>query len=224
MAAGFVALSDDDVDAQLHVTHCLLDPADQRRHLHALGVGLVYRRLWRRAEGARQQCDRVRQGNLDLRRAGGGGPAQHASAHARAGLQLHAAGAHIDPVVGQDFVDVIPVVLGDVGPELRTNVAHVVYPGVAVNGLDGHHHIDPVGLAVDVFIDPGELHLELLGRERKRAEDAHAAGIGHCGHHVAAMRESENRVFDPEHFGQRVFHAWFSGTGSAVSMTSRARL
>ena len=58
---------------------------------------------------------------------------------------------------------------------------------VAVDRLHRHHDVDAVGPAVDVLVDPVQLELELLGRERERAEHAHAAGVGDRGDHVAAV-------------------------------------
>jgi hypothetical protein len=120
-------------------------------------------------------------------------------------------------VVGEDLVDVVPVLLADVLPQLGTDVAGVGEAGVAIDGLDRHHHVDAVGAAVDVLVDPLELQLELLGREGQRAEHPHATRVGHRGHDVATVAEGEDRVLDPEHLGQAVPHA------GASSATARAR-
>ena len=80
-------------------------------------------------------------------------------------------------------------------------------PRVAVDRLDRHHDVDAVGPAVHVLVDPVQLELELLGRERERAEHAHAAGVGDRRDHVAAVGEGEDRVLDPEHVGELAVHA-----------------
>jgi hypothetical protein len=41
VAAGFIALGDDDVDAVVHVRECVLRGPGQRRHLHAVLVRLL---------------------------------------------------------------------------------------------------------------------------------------------------------------------------------------
>ena len=68
------------------------------------------------------------------------------------------------------------------------------------------HDVDAVRLAVHVLVDPLELELELLGRERERAEHADAAGVGDRGDDVAAVAEREDRELDPEPFAELVVH------------------
>ena len=202
----------------LDVTLGLGHPADQRGDLArpARGPG-----RWPPCGGGpsalRQQGDRVREGDVDLGRAGGRGPAEHPGSEAGAGLELAVGGRHVDAVVGQDLVDVVPVRLGDMGPELGADVADVVDAGVAVDGLDRHHHVDAVRAPVDVLVDPGQLQLEFLGGERQGAQHAHAAGVGDGGDHVAAVGEGEDRVLDAEPLRERVVHA------DSSSITVRAR-
>ena len=82
-----------------------------------------------------------------------------------------------------------------------------------VDRLLRHHGVDAVGLAVDVLVDPVELDLELLGAEADGAEHAEAAGLAHRGDDVAAVREREDRVLDPEHVTQRGSHQGLQGNG-----------
>ena len=77
-------------------------------------------------ERAGQQRDGVGERDLDLRRAGGLGPAEHAGAHAGARLELLGVGGDVDAVVGQDLVDVVPVRLRDHLAQLGADVAGVV--------------------------------------------------------------------------------------------------
>ena len=49
-----------------------------------------------------------------------------------------------------------------------------------------------------MVVDPVELDLELVGRERDGAEDAEPAGLGDRGDDVAAVAEGEDRELDAE--------------------------
>ena len=80
---------------------------------------------------------------------------------------------------------------------MRSGSRSPPWPGV----LRRHDDVDAVRLAVDVLVDPVELDLELLGRERERAEHAEPAGLAHRGDDVAAVAEGEDRELDPEHLG-----------------------
>ena len=63
----------------------------------------------------------------------------------------------------EDLVDVVPVLLADHLPELRAEVLGVAAEAeLAVRRLHRHDHVDAVGLAVDVLVDPLQLELELL--------------------------------------------------------------
>jgi len=109
-------------------------------------------------------------------------------------------------VVGEDLVHEVPVLVGDhplqgLGQALLVGEAHVT-----VGALDGDDDVDAVGLAVHVLVDPLQLQLELVGRERKRAEHPHAAGPTDGGGHVAAVGEGEDRKLDPEHLAEPVLH------------------
>jgi hypothetical protein len=58
-----------------------------------------------------------------------------------------------------------------------------------------------------VCVEPGELGVELIGAERRRAEHPEAAGVGDRRDHVAAVAETEQREVDPEQIGEAVVHA-----------------
>ena len=126
-------------------------------------------------------------------------------------MGLGAVGHRRDVVVGEDLLDVGPVLVGDerlevVDPERLALADEVVR----------HGEVDAVGLAADVVVDPGELDLELVGAEGEGAEHAVATGPAHLGDDVAAVGEGEERELDAEavtdlgaHVGQRnenVFH------------------
>ena len=79
-----------------------------------------------------------------------------------------------------------------------------------------HHHVDAVGLAADVLVDPAELHLELLrGGECERAEDAEAARAADGRHHVAAVAEGEDRELDAEGVAEAGAHGGSSTVARA---------
>ena len=99
----------------------------------------------------------------------------------------------LDVVRGQQFGDEVAVVVGDAAGQ----VAARQLLALALE-LGGHDDVDAVGLAAHLVVDPGQLLVELLGRERGRAEHAEAAGVGHRGDDVAAVAEGEEREVDAE--------------------------
>jgi hypothetical protein len=61
-------------------------------------------------------------------------------------------------------------------------------------------------MVADVFIEPLQFDLELLGAEPDRAENTETSRVRHCSGHVAAMREGEDGELDPEAFAKLVVH------------------
>src|SRR5437763_3703827 len=61
-----------------------------------------------------------------------------------------------------------------------------------------YQDVDAVRLAVDVVVDPGELHLERLRREARAAEDTETTCAAHRGDHVATVTEGEQREVDTD--------------------------
>jgi len=109
-------------------------------------------------------------------------------------------------VLGQDLVHEVPVLLGDhplqgLGQALLVGEAHL-----PVGALDGDDDVDAVGLAVDMLVDPLQLQLQLVGRERQGAQDTHASRAADGGGHVSAMGEGEDRELDAEHLAEPVLH------------------
>ena len=198
MAAGLATLGDDDVDALVHVALGLLHAAAQRRDLHAVLVGEVDDVLGRRAQRVRQQLDRVLERDLDLLAALLVHPTEQALGPVFLGELRHV-------VLGQELVDPVAVLLRDHLLELLAHPLRVELAGARV--LRRHHDVDAVRLAVDVLVDPVQLDLELVGRERQRAEHAEAARLAHRGDDVAAVAEREDRQVDAEHFARTGLHA-----------------
>ena len=108
-------------------------------------------------------------------------------------------------MLGQQLVDPVAVMLRDHLLQLLAHPLRVELAGTLV--LRRHHHVDAVRLAVDVLVDPVQLDLELLGRERQSAEHAEAAGLADRGHDVAAVAEREDRQVDAEHVAHTCLHA-----------------
>ena len=63
-----------------------------------------------------------------------------------------------------------------------------------------------------MLVDPGQFHFELLGGEGDGAEDADAAGVGDCSHHVAAVGEGEDGELDAEAVADLSVHGWSPGS------------
>jgi hypothetical protein len=59
---------------------------------------------------------------------------------------------------------------------------------------------------LDVLVDPAQFSLELFGGKGGCAQHTESAGFGDRNHHVAAVRESENRQFTAQSSAQWSFH------------------
>ena len=119
-------------------------------------------------------------------------------------------------VVGQDLEGELLVLGGDQAADLGLELVGVHLVHALVLGRDDD--VDAVGPVADVLVDPGELHLELLGGEGDGPEDADAPGVGHGGHHVAAVGEGEDGELDAEPVADLGVHGvvsclvgWWSG-------------
>ena len=71
----------------------------------------------------------------------------------------------------------------------------------------GHQDVDAVGPAADVIVDPLQFGIDPLRAHARQAQHAQATGLGDLDHHVAAVREREDRRLDAEHLAQAVVHA-----------------
>ena len=72
--------------------------------------------------------------------------------------------------------------------------------------LRGHNQVETVRLSADLVVDPRQFLVELFRSERRSAEYAESAGVGHRGDHIAAMAEREERKIDAELFTDRGLH------------------
>ena len=114
------------------------------------------------------------------------------------GARLDVVGHRRDAVLGEDLLDEVTVLLRDHRLELAFEIAGLDRGTRLGRERGRHHEIDAVRLAVDVLVDPGELHLELVGGEVQGPEHAESAGVGHCRDDVAAVAEREDRELDAE--------------------------
>ena len=64
----------------------------------------------------------------------------------------------------------------------------------------GDEHVDSVGLAADILVDPFQFQFERARSEASRAEHTEAAGFTHFGDDIAAMTEGDEGKIDSEHF------------------------
>ncbi|MBN8927320.1 MAG: hypothetical protein J0H19_11935 [Rhodospirillales bacterium] len=103
----------------------------------------------------------------------------------------------------QQVLDEFPVRFRDLGTKLGFGCLRVP----AHHDL-GNQQVDAEGLAIDPFVDPVELDIQFLRGESDRAEDTEAAGIGHLGDHIAAVRKGEQREFDPQPVAESRVHHW----------------
>ena len=198
MAAGLVALGDDDVDAHLDLLARLRRTAHQRGDLDAVVVGELDHVGRRRTEGVGEQGDGMAEGDVDVRARLAVGPAEQG---ARTGRVI---GESRNAVALQDLRDEAAVLVGD--HRLQRVLEPIAGGQVGARGGGGHHHVHTVRTASDVLVDPATLDLELLGGEGKGAEHAHAAGAADRGHHVTAVAEGEDGELEAEGLGDAGAH------------------
>ena len=74
-----------------------------------------------------------------------------------------------------------------------------------------------------LLVDPVEFDLELLGGESDGAEHAEAAGLADRDHHIAAVREGEDRELDAEVVADGRVHAGSLGSGRTETCSSLVR-
>src|SRR4051794_6168318 len=62
--------------------------------------------------------------------------------------------------------------------------------------LGRDNEINAVGLSADMLVDPRQLLVQPLRRERRRAKYSEPACVGDLSHHVPAVAEGEEREID----------------------------
>ena len=177
---GLGALGDDDVGSGVDVALRVGPCPGQRSHLHPDLVATVDHLGGRRAEGVGHQGGAVRQGDLEV-------------LVRPVGRERHVVGTDGPTTVGigivrhvvavQEVVQERPVPGGD-------QVGHVrqLQPARLVACVPGRHdQVDSVRSVTDLVLDPGQVHLESLGRVGYGAEHAEATGPGNRGDDVATV-------------------------------------
>ncbi len=194
MAAGLVPLGDDDVDARVRVPAGVLGAAREGRDEDAVVVGAFDDVGGRRAEGVRQEPDRVVEGDVEL----------------VPGDLFHPAGD--PPARGLALVELGYVVLGEGLADERAVAGrdHLLDVGLAdaVDGLlGGHDHVEAVGLAVGVRLHPVEVAPEVVGRGvPDGAEHPEPARAGDGGGDRGEGGEAEDGVLDSQILAQLRLH------------------
>jgi hypothetical protein len=82
----------------------------------------------------------------------------------------------------------------------------------------GDQHIQPIGLAVDVVVDPFQFLLDRCGRVGGGAEYAKTSGAAYGCNHVAAMAESQQGKLNSQHVADRGFHGRLLPCGSRSAL------
>ena len=93
-----------------------------------------------------------------------------------------------------------------VGDEREKVLRSRVWPAALADVFGRHGEVHAVGPAVDVLVDPGELHLEPFGLVRERPEHPEPAGVGDGGDDVATVAEGEDRELHAEAIADRCTH------------------
>ncbi len=194
MAAGLVALGDDDVDAGFGVAAGVLGAAGEGGDEDAVVVGARDDVGGRGTEGVRQEFDGVVEGDVEL----------------APGDLLHPAGD--PPAGGLALGELGDVVLGE-GVAHELSVAgrdHRLDVGLAdaVDGLlGGHDDVEAVRLAVGVLLHPVEVAFEVVGGGvADGAEDAESTRAGDGRGDRREGREAEDGVLDSQFLAQLRLH------------------
>lgn len=208
MAAGLVALGDDDVDAGFGVAAGVFGAAGEGGDEDVVVVGACDDIGGRGTEGVRQEFDGVVEGDVEL----APGDLLHPAGDPPAGgLALGELG-HV--VLGEGVADEVPVP----GRDHRLDVGFAD----AVDGLlGGHDDVEAVRLAVGVRLHPVEVAGQLVGGGvTDRTEYAETAGAGDGSGDRREGREAEDGVLDSQFLAQLRLH----GRQNAAARQSREEI
>jgi hypothetical protein len=151
-----------------------------------VGVGSLGQLRGRRSESAGNQLDRVPERHVQERAGGLGGDAQRSPAPGE--------------VLGQRR-NVVPVQqIGDVGTVLGGDRRGGVLPGAGrpayIDEVGWQQQVDPVRLAADLVVDPGQIGLQARRAVRGGAQHAEAPGAGDGSDNIPAVAEGKDRDVD----------------------------
>jgi hypothetical protein len=159
----------------------------------------VDHRLWRHAERVRDQLDRMAEGDVEH--------VERALRVERLRLVVGDVGRRqLDAILFQEIAGEVAMLRRD--PRLQAFPGDVLF--ARGRNVFRDQHVEPVGLAIGVIVDPFQFLLDRLRRMRGRAQHAKPAGAAHGGDHVTAMAEGEQRKLNSQHVADRRFHGWFS--------------
>jgi hypothetical protein len=192
---GFGALRDQDIDTGCNLPQRVFLGADKSGDRHAMLAAHVDHRLRRHAERVRDQFDRMAEGDVE---------------HVERALRVEwlrlvvgdVGRRQLDAVFLQEVAGEVAMLRRD--PRLQALPGDVLF----TRGRDvfGNQHVEPIGLAVSMFVDPFQFLLDRLRRVRGRAQHAEAAGAADGRDHVAAMAEGEQGEFYSQHVADWRFH------------------
>ena len=173
---------------------CSLEPTSAATGTSCLRAHVDHR-FRRHAERIRNQLDRMAERNVE---------------HLERALRIERLRLVVGDVGRRQFDAVfLQEIAGEVAM-LRRDPRFQALPGdvLFARGRDvfRDQHVEPVGLAVGVIVDPFQFLLDRLRRVRGRAQHAKAAGAADGRDHVAAMAEGEQRKFYSQHVADRRFH------------------
>jgi hypothetical protein len=195
MAAGLGALHDENIDAGRDLAERMLLGTDQCRHRHAVLLAHLDHRLRRHAQRIGDQPDRMPERRIeDFQRT----------------LRVERLRLVVGDISRRQFNAVFLEEVAGEGAMFVRNPRLQAFPGDILlacgRNVLGDQHVEPIGLAVDVIVDPFQFLLDGFGRVRGGAEHAETSGAADGGNHVAAMAESQQGKFYTQHVADRRFH------------------
>ena len=198
MATRFRADRNDKIATGFFVLDGVLDLARQCRDADALFVGHFNQVTGWRAQRADDQLDRMFQRAVNHRQAFAWCEILVIDGVKNQALFL-AFGQAWNAGVVEQFREEIDLFAGQQAIE-------VVLARAGIFDHGRHEHIDAVGLAADVAVEPVEFFVQLGRADARQAKYTHAASLGYLGGTVAAMRERQDGRLDAEHLANSVFH------------------
>ncbi len=190
MAAGFAALHHENIDTGLDLTDRMLLGADQCRNRHTMALAKLDHRWRRYAKCIGDELDRVPEGSFEH--------FERLVGIIRCGALANRFGRRCYIVALQKLRHEIAVLLRYAGRQRAGGHALLA----AGRQIFRDQHVEPIGFAIDVLVDPIELDLDARGGVAGGAQHAEPAGAAHCRDYIAAMAEGEQRKFNAESCAQ----------------------
>jgi len=147
--------------------------------------------------GVSNEFDRVRERDLDVLTRNLVSPTEYTVRFLTLGQRRQLKPLH-------ELVDVAPVIRVDHRTDLRQHVLGV--GAMHVDRLLRHHRVDTIRIPFTCSSIQSSSISELLGTEAHRAEHTQTTRLAHRGNDITTVRESEDRILNPEHLTQRRSH------------------